>query len=419
MSEMSTSIDQTSNKRVRVDPTTSTIPDTLDATAIAKRLKVPKARASATIVAHTATLLPQLSTILKTLGEKHLDLLHRFYNKSNQLARMEPDETIIPRSARLKFELSVPKCIEELPDFQTLSAVCISDLSKCKLLFRQRVIDALKIEIKFYTTELKEHLAKVLYTAAAAVLISNGSSNVNTHRAVAHLLSGHHEILLKHVHMNVEEFKIVYSRIHALPSFPSINVAVTTPNSNLDNGTSRFFTQQSTQQYEPTVIDAIPQLDLISRTLSCIFISPFDNYLEQHRNNIIELDLKKLVEEELSVSATTDAQMAVEEEDSASRVLLNELVRKESRKHTDELSAEIASLKQVIQSLKGQRGHKQRGASSKTNASKKPTKNAKAKGAKAAANANASSKGKKQNASSLKKKGTRKKNTGSKTGKNK
>ena len=219
--------------------------------------------------------------------------------------------------------------------------------------------------------------------------------------------------------MNVEEFKIVYSRIHALPSFPSINVAVTTPNSNLNNGTSRFFTQQSTQQYEPTVIDAIPQLDLISRTLSCIFISPFDNYLEQHRNNIIELDLKKLVEEELSVSATTDAQMAVEEEDSASRVLLNELVRKESRKHTDELSAEIASLKQVIQSLKGQRGHKQRGASSKTNASKKPTKNAKAKGAKAAANANASSKGKKQNASSLKKKGTRKKNTGSKTGKNK
>ena len=119
MSLMSTSDAQMRNKRVRVDPTVTAIPDPAS-TINSARLKVPKARASATIAAHTATLLPQLSTIMQTLGDAHMDLLHRHYNKSNQLCRMESDDTIIPRSARLKFDLSVPKSIDELPDFLQL-----------------------------------------------------------------------------------------------------------------------------------------------------------------------------------------------------------------------------------------------------------------------------------------------------------
>ena len=85
---MTPSAAQTRNKRVRVDPTAATIPDPSDADT-SVRLKVPKARASAAIAAHTETLLPQLSTILKNLGESHLDLLHRYYNKNTQLLRMD------------------------------------------------------------------------------------------------------------------------------------------------------------------------------------------------------------------------------------------------------------------------------------------------------------------------------------------
>ena len=246
---------------------------------------------------------------------------------------MEPDDTIIPRSARMKFELSVPKCIEALPDFQALQAECESDVGATKLAFKKRVISALQIEVTYYTTELKEHLTAVLYTATAAMLIRNGNFNVNAHRAVAHLISAYHQKLLKHVKMNLEEFKTIYKRTHALPSFPSTNVASTTPNSNLNTSTSRFFSQEPTQPDDTiTIYDDIPQLDLIARTVCCIFISPFDTYLEQHQANTIELELKKLVEEELTVSATTDAQMAVEQEDSVSRSLLNELVQKETTK---------------------------------------------------------------------------------------
>ena len=405
MSTMTTSDEQMRNKRVRVDPSATTIPDSTSA-ATAARLKVPKARASAAIAAHTATLLPQLSTILQNLGDTHLDLLHRYYNKSNQLRRMEPDDSIIPRSARLKFELSVPKSIEELPDFLTLKELCNSDIDNMKQSLRAHVISALKIEATFYTAELKAHLTTVIYTATAAMLIANGNANVDAHRAVANLISAHHAVLFKHVLTNTAEFKRLYIKTHALPSFPSVNAA-NTPPPNANNNQSQYFSQS--QQAAPIVpAENIPQLDLIYRTICCLFISPFDNYLAQHRANQIELDLKKLVEEELTVAAT--AQLEVEEEDSVSRVLLNELIQKETKKNTIKLSSEIESLKQMIKSLKDQRGPKPtRGASSKTNASTSTKATQRNANAKAGAHARDSSKGKKQSATMRKKKSIKKK----------
>ena len=124
---MTPSSTQMYNKRVRVDNTVTIIPETSNTTSVA-RLKVPKARASAAIATHTATLLPRLSTILQNLGETHLGLLHRFYTKSNQLRQMKPDDMIIPHSARLNFELSVPKSVTELPDFIALQDIIKSDL---------------------------------------------------------------------------------------------------------------------------------------------------------------------------------------------------------------------------------------------------------------------------------------------------
>jgi len=415
MSTMTTSNEQMRNKRVRVDPSATTIPDSTSA-ATAARLKVPKARASAAIAAHTATLLPQLSIILQNLGDTHLDLLHRYYNKSNQLRRMEPDDSIIPRSARLKFELSVPKSIEELPDFLTLKELCNSDIDNMKQSLRAHVISALKIEATFYTAELKAHLTTVIHTATAAMLIANGNATVDAHRAVANLISAHHAELFKHVLTNIEEFKRLYIKTHALPSFPSVNAA-NTPPPNANNNQSQYFSQSI--EAAPIVnAENIPQLDLIYRAICCLFISPFDNYLAQHRANQIELDLKKLVEEELTVAATATAQLEVEEEDSVSRVLLNELIQKETKKNTIKLSSEIESLKQMIKSLKDQRGPKPtRGASSKTNAS--TSTKATQRNAKAGAHARDSSKGKKQSATMRKKKSIKKKKPASKTGRNK
>ena len=421
MSNMTTSDAQMRNKRVRVDPTVTTTPDLSSAAAVA-RSKVPKARASAAIAAHTATLLPQLSTILQNLGDAHLGLLHRYYNKSNQLRRMEPDDTIIPRSARLNFELSVPKSIMELPDFLLLQENVKSDLEQMKKSLRNHVISALKIEMAFYTSELKDHLTTVLHTATAALLIANGNATVNAHRAVANLISAHHTALFKHVCMSAEEFKLAYMKIHALPSFPVLNDA-TAPPPPSTNTQSQFFTQPSIPAPAPPPVVAAtdtPQLDMIYRTICCIFIDPFDSYLEQHRANTIELALRKLAEEDLTVAATATAQLDVEQEASVSRTLLNELIGKETKKNTVKLSTEIDSLKQMIRSLKGQRGPTStRGASLKTNASTSSKAKPRNANAKAGARARDSSAKKNIKSSQKKKKNTAKQKPASRIRKNK
>ena len=414
---MTSSDDQRRNKRVRVDPTATTIPDsTSDASS--SRPKVPKAKAKAAITAHTETLLPQLSTILQTLGEAHLDLLHRHYTKLHQFCRLEPDTTIIPRSARLDFTLQVPKSIEELPDFITLKDACLSDIESMKQTLRGHVLSALRLEVRFYESSLKGHFATVLRTTTAAILIANGRTDINVHRAVANLLTAHHAALFKHIATDMAEFQPLYTKKHALQHFPLVTAAPPPLNNNTSQ--SSYFSQALTPAPIVPVLEEIPQLDLIYRTIHCIFISPFDSYLEQHRVNKIELDLKKLVEEDLTATATAAAQLEVEEEVSVSRVLLNEPVQKETKKNTSQLSAEIASLKQMVSVLKDKRGpNPTRGASTKRNAST-PTKKTQRKGnAKADAPAADSSKGRKQKANGKKKKNNTKKKAASKTGRTK
>ena len=88
----------------------------------------------------------------------------------------------------------------------------------------------------------------------------------------------------------------------------------------------------------------IPNLDLIYCNPCSFFIAPFDSYLKQHKDNEIALHMKKLIKEELAVSATANAQLAVKEENFVSRVHLNELIQKETKKNTSKLLVEINTL---------------------------------------------------------------------------
>ena len=84
--------------------------------------------------------------------------------------------------------------------------------------------------------------------------------------------------------------------------------------------------------------------------------------------------MNKLTAEDISVDNTIDAQMEVEQEDSASLTLLNELVRNETKKHTHELTSQIESLKHTIKSLKSTRDHNPTpGTLTKRNATTKAT----------------------------------------------
>ena len=152
-------------------------------------------------------------------------------------------------------------------------------------------------------------------------------------------------------------FEDVIGEIHLCDVLITLNGDIAPPPPS-DNTQSQYFSQSQTSTSTPAPAPTVaasdtPQLDMISKTLCCLFVNPFDQYLEQHRVNSIELALQKLAQEKLTVTATATAQLDVEMEASVSRTLLNQLIEKETKKNASKLSSEINSLKQQIRSLKG------------------------------------------------------------------
>ena len=90
-------------KRVRIDPS---------ATDGTPRLS-PLGEAEKHIQNHLVSLQPQLSSVLEKLGTQHLKTLVKYVNKQKQISRMETDDALIPRSARVAFSLNVMKKAEE------------------------------------------------------------------------------------------------------------------------------------------------------------------------------------------------------------------------------------------------------------------------------------------------------------------
>ena len=53
---------------------------------------------------------------------------------------MESDESIVPRSARVEFNLSAPKHIQELPDYIALLEHTQKDIDEVQKTFKKRIL---------------------------------------------------------------------------------------------------------------------------------------------------------------------------------------------------------------------------------------------------------------------------------------
>jgi hypothetical protein len=75
----------------------------------------PKALAANQVKAYIVSLQQDIGSILKKLGLNHISLQAKALNKSFHITKMEDDEEIIPRSARIEFTYKMPKKAEETP----------------------------------------------------------------------------------------------------------------------------------------------------------------------------------------------------------------------------------------------------------------------------------------------------------------
>ena len=120
--EQATDTNNGSNKRTRFD-TTAHVPATEDTKDAATS---PMSVASQHIRTHLTSLRPQIATILEKLAFAVLRLQAKQHNKQRQISKMESDAEFIPRSTRLKFELTASKTAELSMEFVALKDETLS-----------------------------------------------------------------------------------------------------------------------------------------------------------------------------------------------------------------------------------------------------------------------------------------------------
>ena len=135
---------------------------------------------------------------------------------------MEGDSTTIPRSARIEFNLIVPRNVEERNDFIQLQADTAAIVDNFKLQLKNKIMDSIKIEIEALTAEINDLYAKSLHTIISAVCLSEGRTGVDTHHVAASLLQHHSSQMMKHTNLDATTFMDAYRRVRQLASFPTM-----------------------------------------------------------------------------------------------------------------------------------------------------------------------------------------------------
>jgi hypothetical protein len=381
-----------STKRTRFDTSSVRIPGSGNV----RKIQAPKTLAESFIRGHVASLQPQIATILEKLGCQHIQLLAKLDNKTKQVTRMEEDDEFTPRSARVEFQFHMSKEATESAEFASLKEKTELDLTAFRKTLKGHIIEATRIERNIiHKSVIKDLVTSIRILTESFLVVADKKSNVD--EIVAQLMDQHHEKLLKHCNISLDEFKTAYKDEHKLGHFPdhprhtgwgtSGGWGTTTSTSTRTGGwgsanasanSSRFFGQgrpsDSTtvsddgavalqEQAQPNVFDHAP----LYRALEAVFITAWDEYLSQCRKNNIAIQLKKLETQHFLEKATSDASMDLDDETAVSRPQLKELIAKAMKEENKRLKTEVERLSNNVNRLlltkNGPRG--QSGASQK------------------------------------------------------
>ena len=207
-------------KRARFDPSAQ-----LPAEGQANAYTSPMATATQHIRDHLLLLRPELTTILEKHASGVLKTRVEVFQKQRTFTGIETDDTLIPRSARVKFDLTTKfKPVEISPEFMALkdeAATLVADLQKN---LKAKIVAASKLDTKFMEQAHRTELARAIRLSTTASLVAEGlgSSATDTDRMVNTILDRNHEELLKNCSPNdLESFRTLYKETHGLTELPA------------------------------------------------------------------------------------------------------------------------------------------------------------------------------------------------------
>ena len=188
----------------------------------------PKGLAESLINKSIASLHPEYATIVGRLGKEHLTLLSKLEHKKKQKQRLIDESAIIPRSARIQFEISASKRAEKTPEFIKLKSDTAATIELYNGKLRDHVVAGLAIEITALTNEIKEHLAEAIHSIVKShMIVTKDHSNV--HVKVDRLMKKYIDSITVNVPTTLKDFNDIYKNVLALANHPPIQPARETP----------------------------------------------------------------------------------------------------------------------------------------------------------------------------------------------
>jgi hypothetical protein len=313
----------------------------------------PTAAAARHVDTYVESLYPQLTSILPRISKTHLQLLQRKHRKEVEIESLnntittamdaasnstEPAPIAWPRSANLRFHLSVPKNTTENPEYIALAKETATYVQEVKINLTKRIHAASEISLKVIHQEINSSLAKSLFGITLAYLKSNNHSTLETtliadaHAIVNSILEIDADNLLKYSHgTTINDFRTGYQATYNLNNLP------TPENFTIAMSPARRRSTVDTSDREDSIGHALmgtiepppspPNPRTLSRTTrtkrqsliltiknicTALLIQPFEIFITQKESNDCAVALKKLETELFTTPATDAATMLID-----------------------------------------------------------------------------------------------------------
>ena len=340
-----------STKRIRFNLDTTTSTSTQGNMVTITEVLPPKGNAENHIKTIVASLHPNFAPIAERLGKEHIILLSKLDNKIKAKKRLDDDLDLIPRSARIQFNISVSKRTEQAPGFTTLKEEVDKTITDFHKQLRSHIITGIGLEIKSLTNEIKEHLVKSIRVIVKSFMIVNKDKS-NADIKVNSLVRKYIDALTVNAKMNINEFNELYKSVNGLDAYP-ITVQHDV-DADMDHSDSLVLTggiSGHTHQYQDSR-NIKRDIDTIFDIVENVFVSSWACLKQQEEKNQVVLELKKLSTVTFTERATADAVFAVDNEPSADKPELQALIRKETRNDTKDLRQQLEKIKNELNALK-------------------------------------------------------------------
>jgi hypothetical protein len=313
-------------------------------------IATPMAAARTSLQTHCALLQPENATLLLTLGKEHLLLMQKTLHRTTQVKKLTDDDSLIPRSARIKFTLSMSKLAESDLGYQSLKEETKTLVAGFQKALKTKIIKVAELEVKLLQLQIQTNLATNLFVATKAILICN-TLTPDPHQIVNTIFAWYDAPLLASFDLTVDNFRKLYCTTHSITTLlPPIAGSIAAPLGH---------------DVAPIPSPVFQTFIQIYRVIDNIFLCSWTAYVGTQKCLAITAALRALRVEHFEPAATYNAAMLIHREPAAELPQLRAIVDAQVLSKTASLQKEVSSLCAMISALKTQKRGPSPGASVK------------------------------------------------------